>query len=43
MDVSGIMSLALSTLQSLGIMPYISAALIIALVGGFISVMFSKK
>ncbi len=38
-----ILSLALSTLQSLGIMPYITAMLVIALVGGFISVIFSKR
>ena len=38
-----ILALALSTMQSLGIMPYITAMLVIALVGGFISMVFGRK
>ncbi len=37
------LSLALSTLTSLGIMPYVSAMIVIALVGGFISIFFKSK
>lgn len=38
-----ILSTALSLLSSLGILPFISAMLVIALVGGFIAVIFRSK
>lgn len=38
-----ILALALSTMQSLGIMPYVTAMLVIALVGGFIAVVFNGR
>jgi len=37
------LALALSTLQSMGVMPYITAMLVIALVGGFIAVVFNRR
>lgn len=36
------LSLALSTLQSLGLMPYIQASIIIMLVGGFLAIVFNR-
>lgn len=41
--MNDILALALSTLQSMGIMPYITAMLVIALVGGFITIVFNRK
>lgn len=38
-----ILSTALSLLQSLGIMPYITAMMVIAVVGGFIAVVFNRN
>ena len=37
-----VLGLALSTMQSMGILPYVTAMLVIALVGGFISVIFRR-
>ncbi len=36
------LALALSTMQSMGIMPYVTAMLVIALVGGFIAIVFNR-
>lgn len=38
-----ILSTALSLLQSLGIMPYITAMLVISVVGGFIAIVFNRN
>ena len=37
------LALALSTIETMGLMPYITAMVVVSLVGGFISVMFNRR
>lgn len=37
------LGLALSTLESMGLMPYITAMIVISLVGGFIAIIFKNR
>ena len=37
------LALALSTLESMGLMVYLKAMIVVALVGGFLSVIFHNK
>lgn len=38
-----VLGLALSTIQSLGWMPYLTAGMVIGLVGAFVAVIFRKS
>lgn len=42
MTTTQILSTALSTLQSMGLLPYIQAFIVVSLVGGFIAVIFRR-